>query len=107
MSESVPPGLPHSRSAGVTRVGGGRGLHDAYRLPVEQVLAVLGVDPAAGLSTAEAQARQAQTGRNLLPSVPPVPAWRRFLAQFQDPLTILLLVATVVSHVAWLSQRDT
>ena len=35
------------------------------------------------------------------------PAWKRLLAQFQDPLTLLLLVATVVSFIAWTFERDT
>jgi Ca2+-transporting ATPase len=34
--------------------------------------------------------------------MPPVPAWRKFLAQFHEPLTILLLIATVISFVAWI-----
>jgi len=70
-------------------------------------VADLGVHPGRGLSTSEVQARLAQHGRNELPSAPPTPAWRRFLAQFQDPLTILLLVATVVSFIAWTFERDT
>jgi Ca2+-transporting ATPase len=77
-----------------------------YRQPADAVVAALGGDAAHGLSAAEAQARLARAGRNELPTVPPVPAWRRFLAQFQDPLTILLLVATVISFVAWLIERD-
>jgi Ca2+-transporting ATPase len=79
----------------------------AYRLPAAQVTADLGVDPAQGLSAAEAEARIERYGRNELPSAPPVPAWRRLLAQFNDPLTILLLVATVVSFVAWVFERET
>jgi Ca2+-transporting ATPase len=78
-----------------------------YRRPAEQVVHDLGVDPAAGLSSAEARARLEQHGRNELPSEPPTPAWRRFLDQFRDPLTILLLVATVVSFVAWTFERET
>jgi Ca2+-transporting ATPase len=35
-----------------------------------------------------------------------MPKWRRFLAQFQDPLVILLLVATAVSVVLWSVERD-
>src|SRR5690606_23237830 len=35
------------------------------------------------------------------------PAWRKFLAQFKDKLVILLLIATVISAVLWLYQRDT
>ena len=36
----------------------------------------------------------------------PVPAWRKFLAQFQDVLVILLLIATVISAGLWLVERD-
>ncbi len=40
-------------------------------------------------------------GPNQLRSTPPVPIWRKILAQFQDPLIYLLLVAVVISPVAW------
>ncbi|MBC8077128.1 MAG: HAD-IC family P-type ATPase, partial [Chloroflexales bacterium] len=77
----------------------------AYRLPAPDVLAALGAN-ANGLSAAQAQDLLARNGRNELPAEPPVPVWRRLLAQFQDPLTILLLVATVISFVAWLIERE-
>jgi Ca2+-transporting ATPase len=80
---------------------------DAHALSAEDVLAVLGVEAADGLTTTEAQTRRERYGPNEVPSVPPVPAWRRLMSQFQDPLTILLLVATVISFVAWLGERDT
>ena len=35
-----------------------------------------------------------------------MPAWRRFLVQFQDVLVILLLVATAVSAALWAYERD-
>lgn len=38
---------------------------------------------------------------NELPSTPPSPAWRRFLAQFQDSLVYLLILAIVISTIAW------
>jgi Ca2+-transporting ATPase len=38
--------------------------------------------------------------------VRPIPAWRRFLAQFQDLLVVLLLVATAVSAALWILERD-
>src|SRR5690242_12645594 len=80
---------------------------EAYRLTTEGVLAALDVDAVHGLTAAEAASRLSRYGPNELPSSPPVPAWRRLLGQFRDPLTILLLVATVVSFVAWLGERDT
>ncbi len=78
----------------------------AYRQPVSAVIGALESQAQRGLTAAEAQARLERYGRNELPSAPPVPAWRKFLAQFQDPLTILLLVATLISFVAWLIERD-
>ncbi len=56
---------------------------------------------AQGLSSQEAAARLAKNGPNELQSAPPIPAWRRVLAQFQDPLIYLLLAAIVVALVAW------
>ena len=61
----------------------------------------LGADLEKGLSTHEAAARLAKNGPNELQSAPPVPAWRRVLAQFQDPLIYLLLAAITVALVAW------
>jgi Ca2+-transporting ATPase len=72
-----------------------------HRRTAAAVVAALGGDPARGLTSVEAGARLAAHGRNELPSAPPVPAWRRFLGQFRDVLTILLLVATAVSFAAW------
>ncbi len=77
-----------------------------YRRPAAEVVAGLGSDPRRGLSAEEAEARLLRHGRNVLPSPPPVPAWRRFLAQFRDVLTILLLLATAVSLAAWWIERE-
>jgi Ca2+-transporting ATPase len=67
-----------------------------------EVARVLGTDLALGLSCEEAARRLAHDGPNELRSAPPVPVWRRVLAQFQDPLIYLLLGAIVVSLVAWM-----
>lgn len=64
----------------------------AYRQSVGEVLIVLDVDARSGLSEDEAHARLARHGPNELSAEKPVPAWRKFLAQFQDVLVILLLV---------------
>jgi len=59
-----------------------------------------------GLSSAEAQRRLEKFGPNQLASAPPVPKWKKFLAQFQDPLVYLLLAATVISLIAWFIERS-
>ncbi len=62
----------------------------------------MGVDPGRGLTGEDAAARLARHGPNQLEATAPVPAWRKLLEQFQDPLVYLLLAAVVVSLVAWL-----
>ena len=78
----------------------------AYQHPSEEVLAALGTDPRRGLTTAEAQVRLERYGRNELTAEPPVPWWKRFVAQFNDALVILLLIATAISAVLWVYERD-
>ena len=80
-------------------VHGDPSLRDAEDVAIE-----VGVDPTVGLSAAEAAARLARDGPNELRAKPLVPVWRRILAQFQDPLVYLLLVAIVISLVAWLAE---
>ena len=72
---------------------------------VQAVAASLGVDPNTGLSQAEAERRLAQYGPNELASAPPVPKWKKFLAQFKDPLVYLLLAATGISLIAWFIEK--
>ncbi|MCL4811232.1 MAG: cation-translocating P-type ATPase, partial [Vicinamibacteraceae bacterium] len=79
---------------------------DAYRQPGEAVAAALGTDVERGLDAAEARARLSRDGPNELASEPPVPLWRRFVAQFQDTLVVLLLVATAISAAVWWYERD-
>ena len=69
------------------------------------VAKALHVDPAVGLSSQEAKRRKEKFGPNQLASAPPVPKWKKFLAQFCDPLVYLLLVATAISLVAWFIER--
>jgi P-type Ca2+ transporter type 2C len=78
----------------------------AYGRAAADVVSSLGGDARVGLSSDEARRRLERHGRNELPSAPPVPVWRRFLAQFKDLLTALLLAATVVSLVAWWIERE-
>src|SRR3712207_4618929 len=77
-----------------------------YQKSVEEVVAELGSDVRRGLSTEEARSRLERYGPNELEAEKPVPAWRRFLAQFRDTLVILLLVATAISVGLWAYERD-
>jgi P-type Ca2+ transporter type 2C len=72
-------------------------LQEATRVATE-----LGVEISTGLTTAEAATRLATHGPNILDPSTSVPAWRKFLGQFNDPLIYLLLAAVVVSFIAWL-----
>ncbi len=78
----------------------------AYRYPVPAVVATLESDAGQGLTTAEAHARLQRYGTNDLPGVPPVPVWRKLLAQFYNPLTILLLIATGISLLVWWMEQE-
>ena len=78
----------------------------AYQQPVDDVLTALSTDVRLGLSQREARARLERYGKNELTAEKPVPAWRKFLAQFHDVLVILLLIATAISAGLWLVERD-
>ncbi|MEX2123767.1 MAG: cation-translocating P-type ATPase [Woeseia sp.] len=79
----------------------------AYRQPRADVLAALETDAEAGLDPDEVRVRLERYGANELTAEKPLPAWRKFLAQFQEVLVILLLVATVISAALWLYERET
>ncbi|WP_156225616.1 cation-translocating P-type ATPase [Pseudactinotalea suaedae] len=84
---------PHGANAGAGQ--------DPSLRPVADLAHELAVDLDTGLSAEEAARRLAADGRNELRATPPVPLWRKILAQFRDPLVYLLLVAVVVSLIAW------
>ena len=71
------------------------------------MLAELGSDAARGLTTEEALLRAASTGANEIAAEPPIPAWRRFLAQFRNVLIVLLLIAGAISLALWFHERET
>src|SRR4051794_4732424 len=56
--------------------------------------------PAGGLSGAEAAARLASLGPNLLPVKPSPPAWRQFAAQVVHFFALLLWGATALAFLA-------
>ena len=78
----------------------------AYRERLEDLFRALGSDQRQGLTDEEARSRLERHGRNELAAEPPVPAWRRFLAQFKDVLVVLLLAATAISAGLWAYERD-
>jgi len=78
----------------------------AYQAAAAAVLAALASDARLGLTQQEAQARLARDGPNELAAEKSIPAWRRFLEQFQDVLVILLLIATAISATLWFIERE-
>ncbi len=72
---------------------------------VDALAGALGTDLQQGLSPDEAARRLQADGRNELRALPPVPAWRRALAQLQDPLVYLLGAAAAIALLAWWFER--
>jgi Ca2+-transporting ATPase len=68
-----------------------------YTLTPEAVSKELQVDPAQGLSEAEAAKRLQQYGPNSLTETKEEPTWRAFLRQYKDYMRIVLLVAAIGS----------
>ncbi len=71
-----------------------------FTLSPEQVAKEMGVDPAKGLSKAEAASRLQKYGRNELAGKKKEPGWQAFLRQYKDFMQILLLGAAIVNQVA-------
>ncbi|MDB5998780.1 MAG: ATPase, P-type (transporting), superfamily, subfamily [Rhizobacter sp.] len=74
---------------------------DPSTADVSTLVSLLSADLAMGLSSVEAAKRLAQAGPNELRVLPRLPAWRRLLSQFQDPLIYLLLAAIAIALAAW------
>jgi magnesium-transporting ATPase (P-type) len=77
-------------------------LDDPSTTPADDVAQALGTDLRHGLTSDEAARRLARDGANALRATPGVPAWRKLLSHFQDPLVYLLLVALAIALAAWL-----
>src|SRR5437588_1832646 len=78
-----------------------------YHYPADEIVKMLDSDAQQGLTAAKAQQHLQRYGANTLPEPAATPAWRKFLSQFEGPLTVLLLLAMGVSVFAWLNERDT
>ena len=70
-----------------------------YSLTTEAVAQQLKVDPAKGLSAAEAQQRLQQYGANVLAGKKKEPGWQAFLRQYKDFMQWILLGAAALSLV--------
>ena len=79
---------------------------EVYAQTVDEVLARLDTDGRSGLSRQQVKERLGRYGKNELTAEAPVPAWRKFLAQFSDVLVILLISAGLISAGLWAAERD-
>jgi magnesium-transporting ATPase (P-type) len=77
---------------------------EPWRREAADVAAELGTDVGTGLTAAEAASRLTRYGPNELAAAAAMPAWRKLLGQFADPLIYLLLAAVVVSLTAWAAE---
>ena len=75
---------------------------DLSMCDAEDALRSLASDPARGLTSAEASRRLDTDGANELRPASARPLWRRVVAQFEDPIVYLLLVAAAVALAAWI-----
>ena len=69
----------------------------AHELSTQAVAELLGTNPATGLSLDEITERRQRFGLNQISAARPLPAWRKFLEQFAQPLMYVLLIAAAVT----------
>lgn len=70
-----------------------------FAMTTEDALRELAVNPAQGLNSNEVASRRAQFGDNKLAEAPPVPHWKKLLAQFKDLVIWILIVAAMIAGV--------
>ena len=78
----------------------------AYCEEKESVLNALGASQTDGLSTAEAEKRLAENGKNKLAEGKKKSLVRRFLEQLADPMIIILIVAAAISGVLAIIEQE-
>ena len=79
---------------------------DPALLDAPVVVKRLRTDQLRGLTTQEAARRLLAVGTNDIERLPPVPAWRKLVAQFRSPLIYLLFAALVASLAVWVVGGD-
>src|SRR6187402_378835 len=70
-----------------------------HALSVEDVSSRLEVEPAQGLTAAEANARVAKFGANVLAAKKKESGWQAFVRQYNDVMQMVLLGAAIVNQV--------
>src|SRR5215213_7888579 len=70
-----------------------------YRMNPAQVAEKLGVDPAKGLTAAEAQSRLSKYGPNQMSEAKKESGFQAFLRQYQDLMQMVLLGAGVINQI--------
>jgi magnesium-transporting ATPase (P-type) len=75
---------------------------DASARGAGDVAGPLGTDVDRGLSEGEAASRLKHFGPNRLDAADSIPAWRKFIGHFADPLVYLPLVAAAAALVVWI-----
>lgn len=79
---------------------------DPSLLSSDDVEKALSTSMGRGLTSQEAARRLEKFGPNKLKGKPPVPKWKQFLRQFEDPLVYLLIAATIISFITWIIQNN-
>src|SRR5262245_954222 len=74
-------------------------LANSYAMDVGGVIAAFDSHVDHGLSDEQVASARQRFGRNELAEAPPVPAWKRFLAQFKELVIWILIVAAVIAGV--------
>ena len=72
-------------------------MKNAFTKNVDEIISELETDRVKGLSAEEASQRLAKNGPNSLGEEKKVPLWKRFLQQFADAMTIILIAAAGLS----------
>jgi Ca2+-transporting ATPase len=85
-------GATRDADTGTDSAASGRTKRSPAEMAVPDLMTALDAVPASGLTAAEAARRLRRDRPNTLRAAPPVPTWRRALAQFHDPLIHLLNV---------------
>lgn len=87
---------PRTSPAG-TDAAAGSSTPPWHTLSATGTAAALQTDPSVGLTTAAAESRRQLHGLNVLVEARKVPAWKRLLRLLTEKMTVLLLIAAVVS----------